>query len=111
MSTPPSPTTPDPDTADWLCSEIPSDENPTGVNWQAVCDEELDGLFKLQATQVNPTERQQTFHKITRLVYEKVYWLGVWEDPDIWAVGPRLKNVRLSGATPFFNIVEWELNQ
>ncbi len=102
---------PDPDTADWLCSEIPSDENPTGVNWQAVCDEELDGLFKLQATQVNPTERQQTFHKITRLVYEKVYWLGVWEDPDIWAVGPRLKNVRLSGATPFFNIVEWELNQ
>jgi len=102
---------PDPDTADWLCSEIPSDENPSGVNWQAVCDEELDGLFKLQATQVDPAERQQTFHKITRLIYEKVYWLGVWEDPDIWAVGPRLKNVRLSGATPFFNIVEWDLSQ
>jgi peptide/nickel transport system substrate-binding protein len=102
---------PDPDTADWLCSEIPSDENPSGVNWQSVCDEELDGLFKLQATQVDPAERQQTFHKITRLIYEKVYWLGVWEDPDIWAVGPRLKNVRLSGATPFFNIVEWDLSQ
>lgn len=102
---------PDPDTADWLCKEIPSDENPAGVNWQAVCDEELDGLFQLQATQVDPAERQQTFHKITRLIYEKVYWLGVWEDPDIWAVGPRLKNVRLSGATPFFNIVEWDLSQ
>lgn len=102
---------PDPDTADWLCSEIPSDDNPAGVNWQAVCDEELDGLFQLQATQVDPAERQQTFHKITRLIYEKVYWLGVWEDPDIWAVGPRLKNVRLSGATPFFNIVEWDLSQ
>jgi len=102
---------PDPETADWLCSEIPSDENPSGVNWQSVCDEELDGLFKLQATQVDPAERQQTFHKITRLIYEKVYWLGVWEDPDIWAVGPRLKNVRLSGATPFFNIVEWDLSQ
>ncbi len=102
---------PDPDTADWLCSEIPSDENPAGVNWQAVCDEELDGLFQLQATQVDPEERMQTFHKISRLIYEKVYWLGVWEDPDIWAVGPRLKNVRLSGATPFFNIVEWDLTQ
>ena len=100
---------PDPDTADWLCVEIPSDENPAGVNWQAVCDEELDGLFQLQATQVDPAERQQTFHKITRLIYEKVYWLGVWEDPDIWAVGARLKNVRLSGATPFFNVVEWDL--
>lgn len=102
---------PDPETADWLCSEIPSDENPAGVNWQSVCDEELDALFKLQATQVDPAERQQTFHKITRMVYEKVYWLGVWEDPDIWAVGPRLQNVRLSGATPFFNIVEWDLSQ
>ncbi len=102
---------PDPETADWLCKEIPSDENPAGVNWQAVCDEELDGLFQLQATQVDPAERQQTFHKITRLIYEKVYWLGVWEDPDIWAVGPRLQNVRLSGATPFFNIVEWDLSQ
>ncbi len=102
---------PDPDTADWLCSEIPSDENPAGVNWHSVCDEELDGLFQLQATQVDPEERMQTFHKISRLIYEKVYWLGVWEDPDIWAVGPRLKNVRLSGATPFFNIVEWDLTQ
>jgi len=102
---------PDPETADWLCKEIPSDENPAGVNWQAVCDEELDGLFKLQATQVDPAERMKTFHQITRLIYEKVYWLGVWEDPDIWAVGPRLKNVRLSGATPFFNIVEWDLSQ
>lgn len=102
---------PDPDTADWLCKEIPSDENPAGVNWQAVCDEELDGLFQLQATQVDPAERQQTFRKITRLIYEKVYWLGVWEDPDIWAVGSRLKNVRLSGATPFFNIIEWDLSQ
>ncbi len=102
---------PDPETADWLCSQIPSDENPAGVNWQAVCDEELDALFQLQATQVDPNERMQTFHKISRLIYEKVYWLGVWEDPDIWAIGPRLKNVRLSGATPFFNIVEWELSQ
>lgn len=102
---------PDPDTADWLCREIPSDENPAGSNWQSVCDEELDGLFQLQATQVNPDERQQTFHKISRIVYEKVYWLGLWEDPDIWAVGARLQNVRLSGATPFFNIIEWDISQ
>ncbi|MCS7178605.1 MAG: peptide ABC transporter substrate-binding protein [Anaerolineae bacterium] len=101
---------PDPETADWLCKEIPSDENPAGVNWQSVCDEELDALFQLQATQVDFAERQKTFHKISRIVFERVYWLGIWEDPDIWAVGPRLKNVRLSGATPFFNIVEWELS-
>jgi len=100
---------PDPDSADWLCSEIPSDENPTGTNWQANCDKTLDGLFQLQRTQVDPTERQKTFHQITRHIFENVYWLGLWQDPDTWAIGKRLQNVKISGATPFYNIMEWDL--
>ena len=38
---------PDPDTDYWLCSQIPSDENPSGNNWYG-CDEELDKLFQEQ---------------------------------------------------------------
>ena len=75
----------------WRCSEIPSDESPEGTNWQYLCDEELDALFTLQATQVDPAERQATFHKITKLIFDKVYWLGLWQDPDLWAFGPRLR--------------------
>jgi len=105
------PNFPDPHVAEWLCDEIPSDESPDGTNWQAVCDSELDALFKLEQTQVDFAQRQQTFYQITRMIYEKVYWLGFWQDPDIWAVGPRLQNVKLSGATPFFNIIEWDLTQ
>ena len=100
---------PDPDTSEWYCDQIPSEEKPEGSNWQAVCDPELESLLKLQTTQVDFKERQQTWWKITRMIYDKVYWLGLWQDPDIWAVGPRLKNVRLSGATPFFNIMEWDV--
>lgn len=100
---------PDPDWYYWLCSEIPTAENPSGQNWQALCDEELDGLFKLEASQVNPNERQQTFAKINQIFYDKVYWLGLWQDPDVWAVGSRLQNVKFSGVTPFFNITEWDL--
>ncbi len=100
---------PDPSTAEWLCESIPTDEAPEGTNWQAVCDPELDALFKEEMKQVDFEQRQQTFYKISRLIFDKVYWLGFWQDPDIWAVGPRLKNVRLSGATPFFNILEWDL--
>jgi peptide/nickel transport system substrate-binding protein len=102
---------PDPDTAEWLCSEIPTDEKPDGTNWMANCDPELDGLFALQRTQVDIAQRQATFHTITKLIFDKVYWLGYWQDPDIWAIGPRLKNVKISGATPFYNIIEWELTQ
>jgi peptide/nickel transport system substrate-binding protein len=102
---------PDPDTADWLCSEIPTDEKPDGTNWAANCDPELDALFAQQRTQVDIAQRQETFRKITKMIFDKVYWLGYWQDPDIFAIGPTLKNVKLSGATPFFNIIEWELTK
>jgi peptide/nickel transport system substrate-binding protein len=100
---------PDPDIYYWLCSQIPSDEKPSGANWQFLCDKELDELFQLQATQVNPIERQKTISKINQMFYDKVYWLGLWQDPDVWAVGPRLTGVKLSGVTPLFNITEWDI--
>jgi peptide/nickel transport system substrate-binding protein len=100
---------PDPDSFDFLCSEIPSDESPGGTNWSALCDEELDALFQLQATQVDFEARQQTFYQITRHIYDNVYWMGIWQDPDIWAVSSRLTNVKVSGATPFSKIGEWDI--
>lgn len=100
---------PDPDSAYWLCSEIPSDESPQGSNWQYICDEELNRLFTLEKTQMNYDDRLATFHQISRIVYEKVYWLGMWQDPDIWAVSSRLANAKISGITPFFNIAEWNI--
>lgn len=99
---------PDPDTPDFLCSEIPSLQNQAGRNWSAFCDQELDQLFRQQATQIDFKARQETFHRISRLIYEKVYFLGLWQDPDLWGVSARLKNVRISGVTPFFSIMEWE---
>lgn len=101
---------PDPDYYYWYCDEIPSDENPQGANWQYLCDEELDSLFKLQATQVDPKERQKTFQKINQIFHDKVYWLGLWQDPDMWAIGKRLSNYKISGVTPFFSITEWDYN-
>ena len=98
---------PDPDSADFLCSEIPTDENPAGVNWSAFCDEELNSLLLLQATQVDAKERTATFHKITKLIFDQVYWLGIWQDPDLFGVSDKLTNVRISGVTPFFNVYEW----
>jgi peptide/nickel transport system substrate-binding protein len=100
---------PDPDSPYWLCAEIPSDESPQGSNWQYICDQELDGLFTLQATQVNLQDRLDSLHRISRIMYEKVYWLGIWQDPDIWAVSGRLTGVKLSGVTPFFNVTEWDV--
>jgi peptide/nickel transport system substrate-binding protein len=100
---------PDPDVYYWLCSEIPSDENPKGTNWFYLCDPELDELIQLQARQVNAEERQKTISKINQLIHDKVYWIGLWQDPDIWALRPQLQNVTLSGVTPFSRITEWDI--
>jgi peptide/nickel transport system substrate-binding protein len=100
---------PDADIYYWLCGEIPSADYPTGSNWFYTCDEELDALIQQQSTQVDVAARQQTISKINQLFYDKVYWLGLWQDPDVWAVGSRLTGVKFSGVTPLFNITEWDI--
>jgi peptide/nickel transport system substrate-binding protein len=100
---------PDPDIYYWLCSQIPSDENPDGANSFYLCDKELDALIQLQATQLDTAERQKTISKINQMFHDKVYWLGLWQDPDFWAVSPRLTGVKFSGVTPFYNIAEWDI--
>lgn len=100
---------PDPNTARFLCSEVPSDEFPDGNNDQKLCDEDLEALFQLQATQVDFAARQQTFWEIGDYMTENVYWLGVWYDPDAFGVSERLTNVTISGATPFYSIAAWDL--
>lgn len=102
---------PDPNTPDFLCSEIPSMDVQAGRNWSAFCDQELDNLFKLQATQVDFKDRQATFQKISKLIFEKVYFLGLWQDPDLWGISSRLVGVRISGVTPFYNIMEWDVTR
>ncbi|MBX3000264.1 MAG: peptide ABC transporter substrate-binding protein [Caldilineaceae bacterium] len=103
------PNFPDPNTNRWLCSEIPSDENPVGGNWNFYCNEELDSLFQAQSTTVDLAERIAIFADIERILQEEMIWLGVWQDNDLWTVSNRLGNVRLSGADPFWNIGEWTI--
>lgn len=100
---------PDPNITYWLISEIPTPDYPVGLNWQHINDPELDALFQLQATQVDTEERIATFHEISRYIYEQVYWLGIWQDPDTFGVSERLTGVKLSGVNPFFNIAEWDI--
>jgi peptide/nickel transport system substrate-binding protein len=103
------PSVPDPDVYYWYCNEIPTAENPSGSNWQYLCDKDLDALLLKQTTQIDPTERQKTISQINQIFYDKVYWLGLWQEPDRWAVNPRLKGVKFSGVTPFFNVTDWSL--
>jgi peptide/nickel transport system substrate-binding protein len=104
-----SPDFPDPNTVVWRCGEIPSDENPAGVNPTGLCDEELEALFAQQTTQADFAERQKTFYQITKRIFDEAFWIGLWQDPDYFGFSSRMQNVKMSGATPFFNVAEWDL--
>lgn len=101
---------PDPGTNDFLCAQIPTNDE-LGENWSWLCDQNLDQLLQTQATQIDFAQRQATFHQISKIIYDNVYFLGLWTDPDIWAASPRLQNVRLSGIAPLYNAADWDLTQ
>jgi peptide/nickel transport system substrate-binding protein len=101
---------PDPSTNDFLCSQVPSVDE-IGENWSWLCDEEVDQLLQQQAGQIDFQERQQTLQKVSKLIFDRGYFVGLWNDPDRWVAAPRLKNVSLSGITPFYNIHEWDIAQ
>ncbi len=100
---------PDPDFASWLCKEVPSDKNPSGTNNQFFCDKDLDALFAKEATTVDPAARTPIFFQISQLVNDKVYWSSMWNDPDWWAISKNMQNVKISGATMFWNSYEWDI--
>jgi peptide/nickel transport system substrate-binding protein len=103
------PSFPDPDIWYWWCDEIPTDDYPDGGNWQWICDEELEALFQEEINEPDPEVRQQIMYDIGRMIYDKVYWLGLWRDPDLFGVNERITNVSISGRTPFSSIGQWDI--
>ena len=103
---------PDPEaSANWLCSEISSADNPDGANWQGYCSEAMDALLKEQAVTLDLNKRIELYKQISQLMYDEVLYVGIWLDPDLWSINSRLQNVKLSGVTPFSNAADWTAPQ
>jgi peptide/nickel transport system substrate-binding protein len=102
---------PDPDTSGFTCAEVCNAENPDGTNTQGYCNPALDELFSKQAITVDPVTRKELFNQIQQIMYDDVVYIGMWQDPDLWSVSSRLKNVKFSGVYPFWNAYEWEISE
>jgi len=64
-----------------------------------------------QAVTVDSQARSQLFWQIGKILNDKLYWVSMWDDPDWWAFSKKLKDVRISGGTPFWNAYNWDLAQ
>ena len=99
---------PDPDTERWTCRQIPSDDNPTGGNWNYYCDPRIDELTTLQSQTTDYDARVAIFHELDKLIYDAYIWLGVWYDADVWVIGKNVIGANPNGTTPFWDIVNWD---
>ena len=103
---------PDPDASSgWVCDQIASADNPDGNNWQGYCNPELDALMVKQATTLDPKVRKELYDQIQQIIYDDYVYIGMWKDPDLWSINNRVKNVKLSGVFPFWNVQEWEVSE
>lgn len=103
---------PDPEaSSNWLCDQISSADNPEGANWQGYCNEEVNDLLQQQATTVDFEARKELYYQIAQIMYDDVVWIGIWKDPDLWSISSRLSNVNFSGATPFWNVEQWDITE
>ena len=99
---------PDPDTSRWTCEQIPSDDNPTGANWNYYCDPRIDELTLAQTQATDYDERVAIFNEMDELIYNAYIWLGVWYDADVWVIGKDVVNANPNGTHPFWDIVNWD---
>jgi peptide/nickel transport system substrate-binding protein len=100
---------PDPNTTDFLCTEITSEDNPDGTNDRGYCNPEVDALFAEQNHTTDFDKRVDLFHQIDALIANDWVFVGVWFDPDLWVVNSRVVNSAVNGVRPFWNSNEWDV--
>jgi peptide/nickel transport system substrate-binding protein len=101
---------PDPSVRGFRCDEIPSEENPSGSNWNYYCDEALSDLYIQQEQETDYDARVALFHEIDQMMHDAYIWVNVWFDADTWAVAPTL-SADVNGVTPFWDVVNWTVTE
>lgn len=90
------------------CSQIPSEDNPNGINVVHTCFEEMDAQWQALGTTLDADEAQGIADEIQQFMAEEVFWIGLWNRPQLTVYNAALLNVRPGGQTPYINVAEWE---
>jgi peptide/nickel transport system substrate-binding protein len=52
---------------------------------------DVDGLFREQATELDPKRREAVLHRIQQLIHDKVVFAPVWLNAALHGLGPRVE--------------------
>jgi peptide/nickel transport system substrate-binding protein len=106
-----SPSGSDPDdSVIWGCDNIPSKENPAGLNLSYYCNQIIDQLVHNAAKTMDQKARQEMYWRVQELLYEDAVTIfeRVWV--DLYAASAGLKNLKPTPTNQglLWNVWEWE---
>jgi peptide/nickel transport system substrate-binding protein len=101
---------PDPEVSNrYLCSEIASEENPSGSQWYHYCNPEVDDLLHEQASTFDVEARKALIFQIQEILNEDAYWIYLHSANQIYSAPANLNNFTLHPFQNFYwNPQEWE---
>ena len=98
---------PDPDpNGQWGCGNVPSKDNPAGLNLYHYCGAKLDALFAQGLASIDPAARKQVYDKIQRIMYDNVLVVPLYARAKAYAYADRLVFPPSSGYSSAFWDVE-----
>ena len=53
-------------------------------------------MFQQQARELDPKKREEQFHQIQRILYDRAVFAPIWENGFIRGVGPRVEEPALT---------------
>ena len=66
------------------------------------------GLFREQASELDPKKREAILHRIQQLIYEKVVVAPIWQNAPLDGVGPRVEESGIGLVTGYIFSAPYE---
>ncbi|GAB4530558.1 MAG: peptide ABC transporter substrate-binding protein [Anaerolineae bacterium] len=91
----------------FACANLPSADNPGGLNAIQRCWPEMDALWASLSTTADQEARLQAAYEIQQFMADEVFWIGMWDRPQLTVYRAELQNVRPAGQAPYWQVAEW----
>jgi peptide/nickel transport system substrate-binding protein len=104
---------PDPDPSDnFLCSGIPTADNPTGQNNYHICDPKLDDMFAQGLATSDPVARKQVYDEIQKYMYDNALIVPLYARANVFAYNERFIFPPSSGySNAFWDAEDFDVKQ
>jgi peptide/nickel transport system substrate-binding protein len=91
----------------YACDAIPTDENPSGWNGVHICSEEMDNLWDVLGTSLDPAERQEAANQIQTIMAEEVLTIYTVNLNDAFVLNGNIEGFEWGGGgTPWIKLAD-----